>query len=121
MKDGHIGGVNMVEEMANKEHTGGKQNQKKVICPVCGKVLGEKNLPDYESVITEQLYFAADIQFINCEFLMRYTFEHYYDEEAQMPMEEPHTVKSVIRVRFDESGACTAFDILEVHPGKVVQ
>lgn len=92
-----------------------KEEPKRFICPVCGKSLGDQNLPDIEGVIEEQVYYVKTFQIITSRVTLVYTFDHYYDEEEDMPMEEPHSVTSVIDTVFDRSGRCTSFDILEVY------
>ncbi len=117
------GGINMSTEKMEDEryndkgiHTHSEDGMElRIICPVCGKSLTSKNLPDAESLIEEQVYLAETFQIINSIAVLKYTFCHYYDEEEDMPMEDPHEVVSEIRVEFDGSGACTAFDIVGVY------
>ena len=49
--------------------------------------------------------------------ILEYDFYHYRNEEEGVAMEDQHPLGSVIKVVFDSSGKCTAFDIVKVHPG----
>lgn len=87
-----------------------------IICPVCGKSLN-KNVPTKNEIIEDELY-DGEIRIINSHVTIKYQFDHYYDEEENMTMEEPHRLTVFIGAEFDSTGECTAFDILEIYPGE---
>ncbi|MBU7012123.1 MAG: hypothetical protein HXS46_15670 [Theionarchaea archaeon] len=70
------------------------------ICPVCGGTLGKRNLPDAKGVID-----------------LEHPFDHYYNEEEDHIMDEPHNLMAVIEAEFDGSKKCTAFCVVQVYPG----
>jgi hypothetical protein len=81
-------------------------------CPVCGKPLIVRNLPDRASIIDDMLqlegiHFVGEVK-IYCD------FEHDFDENGDH-IDEPHKLYAVITMRFDESGRCIGFHIANVH------
>ena len=95
------------------------QHKKTVItCPVCGKPLGDDNLPDVVGVIEERLCSAEDVRIVNSEVILECDFHHYRDEEEGVAMEDQHSLVSVIKTMFDSSGKCIAFDIVAVRPAE---
>jgi len=110
------------KEMEDKKRENTKKDtethKKTVIpCPVCGKPLGEDNLPDIGGVIEERLCSEKDVRIVNSEVVLEYDFYHYRNEEEGVAMEDQHPLGSVIKIVFDSSGKCTAFDIVKVCPG----
>ncbi len=106
--------------MGNEHYTERDTNppsQKKlqIACPVCGKVMSEKYLPDTKGFIDERLYFCNGFRVIAAT-VLECDFYHVYDEEEETMLEEPHDLTATVNVAFDKSGKCTAFDITEVRP-----
>jgi hypothetical protein len=87
------------------------------ICPVCGKLLGDQNLPDIEAVIKDEIFHLDENnRIVNSRVTIEHEFEHFYDEEEDKEMNEPHSLISVIEAEFDSKGDCIRFDIVEVRP-----
>ena len=87
-----------------------------ITCPVCGKRLSDQ-LPCIESVVTEQLYFLEYTRIIDSIVTAKCIFSHDRDEENEnSSLDEPHLLVAVIRLKFNDSGECTEFDILDVLP-----
>lgn len=87
-------------------------------CPVCGKILSE-NLPTTEDVIDNGLYASVDhVRIVNSHVVLECLFPHYYDEEEDETIENPHEVVIVIETEFDDKGNCTVFEILEIRPAE---
>ena len=91
------------------------QKRKQIACPVCGKPMSEKYLPDKKGFIDERLYYFDDFRVI-ANTVLECDFYHFYDEEEDRVLEEPHELVAVVNVAFDKLGTCTAFDIIEIHP-----
>ena len=84
------------------------------VCPVCGKSVSEPHLPDVQSVIKEGWYFLQKTRILDSKVVLSHEFDHSYDEEEDMGMEQSHAVIAVISAVFDGKGDCTVFDILEI-------
>jgi hypothetical protein len=90
-------------------------------CPVCGKLLGDQNLPDIEAVIKDEIFHLDENnRIVNSRVTIEHEFDHFYDEEEDKEMNEPHSLVSVIEAEFDSKGNCIRFDIVEVHPTESV-
>lgn len=87
-----------------------------MVCPVCGKKLAE-NLPDGETMLSDLWYVTRD-KIINSRIFIEHQFSHYYDEENDCVMEDPHVLKAVISVEFNAQGNCTDFTVVAVYPGE---
>jgi predicted transcriptional regulator len=87
------------------------------ICPVCGRLLGDQNLPDIEGVIKDEIFHLDENnRIVNSRVTIEHEFDHFYNEEENKEMNEPHSLISIIETEFDEKGACIRFDILEIRP-----
>ena len=127
MKDGQRreGGTYMIDEKKKNvryEETRKRQNVKESktssICPVCGKNLSQEHQPGIESVIEEDLYYHGRFRIMNSEVTLVLNFSHYYDEEEDRIMENPHELTAVIKAEFDDTGTCTAFYVVEIRPAR---
>ena len=87
-----------------------------IVCPVCGKSL-DKNVPTKTEIIDNELY-DGELRIVDSRVTIQYPFDHYFDEEEKMTMEEPHQLTVFIGAEFDGAGVCTAFTILRVCPGE---
>jgi hypothetical protein len=89
----------------------------RVTCPVCGRLLGDQNLPDIEGVIKDGIFHLDENnRIINSRVTIEHEFDHFYNEEENKEMNEPHSLVSIIEAEFDDKGDCIRFDILEVRP-----
>ena len=102
-----------------QEGGGTVKREKKFVCPVCGKLLHEKNLPDMESVIYDNLYYRGGVRIASPKVQLYCYFDHRYDEEG-FTIEEPHGLVGVVDAKFDQ-GECTTFAIVEIHPAEDVK
>ena len=102
-----------------QEGGGTVKREKKFVCPVCGKLLHEKNLPDMESVIYDNLYYRGGVRIASPKVQLYCYFDHRYDEE-RFTIEEPHGLVGVIDAEFDQ-GECTGFVIVEIRPAEDVK
>ena len=87
------------------------------VCPVCGRLLHEKNLPDMESIIYDNLYDQGGVRIGSPKVRLYCDFEHCYDEEG-FTMENPHNLVGAVDAEFDQAGDCTTFVLVEIHPAK---
>jgi len=87
------------------------------ICPVCGGTLGKRNLPDAKGVIDDEMYYCSESRIINSTVILEHPFDHYYNEEEDHIIDEPHNLMAVIEAEFDGSKKCTAFCVVQVYPG----
>jgi hypothetical protein len=85
------------------------------VCPVCGKLISEEYLPDVRGFIDERLYYIGDVR-ITSATVLECDFFHFYDEEEDAVLENPHLLTAVVEAEFDHCGTCTAFEIVEIHP-----
>jgi len=107
--------------MEGKDGTGSTdgnfREKKSLICPVCGNLLHEKNLPDMEGIIYDNLYHLGGVRIGSPKVRLYCDFEHCYDGEG-FTMDDPHELVGVIGAAFDHAGECTAFDIVEIRPAQ---
>ena len=94
-----------------EEHT-----KERIVCPVCGKVLHEDNLPDKESIVKDNLYHEGGVLILSSHVLLRCDFEHLF-EERDISIDDPHQSVAIVSATFDGSGECVQFEIVEVLPG----
>ena len=107
-------------EDGKKEDTDqdGKFGEKKpFFCPVCGKPMSEEYLPDKRGYIDERLYHVGEVSII-AKTVLECDFIHFWDEELNGTIDEPHDLTATVNVTFDKSGKCTAFDIVGVRPAE---
>ncbi|MGC1120838.1 MAG: hypothetical protein WBA22_07065 [Candidatus Methanofastidiosia archaeon] len=98
-----------------KEIEPGKEFQ--MICPVCGGILTKQNLPSAEGVIADGMfYMVEEDRIISSRVLIRHKFSHFYDEEEDCAMDDPHDLLSIIGAEFDGDGECIAFSLVKVYP-----
>ena len=96
----------------------GKIGEKKsFFCPVCGKPMSEKYLPDKKGYIDERLYAVGEFRII-AKTVLECDFIHFWDEEIDGTVDDPHDLTATVDVVFDKSGECTAFDIVKVCPAE---
>ena len=95
---------------------GSNLGEKKFVCPVCGKLLHEKNLPDMESVIYDNLYYRGGVRIASPKVQLYCYFDHRYDEE-RFTIENPHSLVGVVDAEFDQ-GECTGFVIAKIRPAE---
>ncbi len=96
------------------------QKEKRFTCPVCGKSLGEDNLPDAESSIQDNLYDCSNKTIIiNSKVTLKHEFPHFRDED-DVALEFPHDLVAVIEAEFDRRGECVSFAIQEILPHEEV-
>ncbi len=96
---------------------GNFREKKSLICPVCGNLLHERNLPDMEGIIYDNLYHQGGVRIGSPRVRLYCDFEHCYDEEG-FTMDDPHNLVGVVDAEFDHAGECTAFDIVEIRPAQ---
>ena len=97
-----------------QEGGGTVKRKKKFACPVCGKLLHEKNLPDKKGFIDERLYHVGGFRII-ANTVLECDFIHFWDEEEDRTVDEPHDLTATVDVAFDQAGECTDFVIVEIH------
>jgi len=78
-----------------EDQDGNLREKKSLVCPVCGKLLHEVNLPDQESIIEDSLYYVDGVRIVNSQ---------------------PHDLTGLVNVVFDGLGTCIQFNLVEVHP-----
>jgi hypothetical protein len=116
---GKDGGFGMISEPLGVED--GNETEIKeefqTICPVCGRRMSGKNLPTQESVITDEIIHNLEPdRIISSRVLIRHEFSHFYDEEEDCAMDDPHDLLSIIEAEFDGDGECIAFSLVKVYP-----
>jgi hypothetical protein len=104
------------EKDSDQEHGTSILSDKKVVCPVCGKILHEINLVDKKGIIDEMLYSYEGLLIVDSEVTLLCECEHRYDGE-EFTIEDPHKIVAVVDAVFDGSGECTQFEITEIRPG----
>ncbi|KYK34486.1 MAG: hypothetical protein HXS46_02195 [Theionarchaea archaeon] len=87
------------------------------VCPVCGKLISGKYLPDIQGYIEERLYSAGGFRVIS-QTILECDFEHFYDQEKDEMLEERHSLVATVETAFDTSGKCHQFNILEIRPAQ---
>ena len=112
-----MGKLKLKDQCASEDTTedGNLGEKKSFVCPVCGKPMSEKYLPDKRGFIDERLYFFDDFRVI-AGTVLECDFYHFYDEEEDRTVREPHELTATVNVAFDKCGECTAFDIVEIRP-----
>ncbi|MGD2249594.1 MAG: hypothetical protein PVF58_14400 [Candidatus Methanofastidiosia archaeon] len=88
----------------------------KIVCPVCGKILSKGNLPDAEGIFTDGMCYYETDKIISSQLFIEHEFSHFYNEEDDCVMKDPHELKALIQVVFDSQGACTEFQLVKVWP-----
>jgi len=100
------------------DNTDGNFREKKSpICPVCGNLLHERNLPDMEGIIYDNLYHQGRVRIGSPKVRLYCDFEHCFDEEG-FTMDDPHDLVGVIDAAFDQSGECIRFEVIEIRPAE---
>ena len=75
-------------------------------------------IPDKEAVVEERLYQLDTACIIASEVVVACEFEHILDEDHEnYTLDNPHPLISMYRIVFDDTGLCTAFDLLGIRPG----
>ena len=87
--------------------------EKKFVCPVCGQLLHERNLPDMHSIIYDNLYLQGGVRIGSPRVRLYCDFEHCFDEEG-LTMDNPHDLVGVVDAEFDQEGDCTRFSLSEI-------
>ena len=91
------------------------ENFSDFICPVCGKLLHEVNLPDQESIIEDSLYYVDGFRIVNSQVQLLCDFVHRFEKE-EVTLDEPHDLTGLVIAVFDGSGNCIQFNLVKVHP-----
>ena len=97
------------------EDQDGNLGEKKFVCPVCGQILHEKNLPDMQSIIYENLYDQGGVRIGSPKVRLYCDFEHFFDEEG-LTMDDPHDLVGAVDAEFDQAGDCTRFVLVKILP-----
>ena len=97
---------------------GSGKTEYRFLCPVCGKPLGDYNLPTIEGVFTDDFFYHRKDRIINSTITIEHYFDHYRDEETGTSLGECHPLLSVIEAEFDSAGNIIHFNILEIRPVK---
>jgi hypothetical protein len=87
--------------------------KEQIVCPVCKKVVHECDLPDRDSVITDNVYFGSGILIVDSDVTIHCEFEHSHDEQKNV-LDEYHGLIAVIRAQFNVTGECILFEIVEI-------
>ena len=98
-----------------EDQDGNIREKKSFVCPVCGKLLHEVNLPDQESIIEDSLYYVDGFRIVNSQIQLHCDFEHRFEKEEQT-LDEPHGLTGLVNVVFDGLGNCIQFNLVEVYP-----
>ena len=85
------------------------------ICPVCGKTISQEFLPDPKGFVDERLYQYGGVRIVS-HVILECTFWHFFDEDENMTMPEPHELIATVEANFNRNGKCIAFHILEIRP-----
>jgi len=101
----------------DQNHKIQEQRDDSFICPVCGKLISGKYLPDIQGYIEERLYFAGGFRVIS-QTILECDFEHFYDQEKDEMLEEHHSLVATVETAFDTSGKCYQFNISEIRPAE---
>jgi uncharacterized radical SAM superfamily Fe-S cluster-containing enzyme len=99
----------------DKDQDGNLREKKSFVCPVCGKLLHEVNLPDMRSIIEDTLYHVDGVRIVNSQIQLYCDFEHRFEKEEQT-LDEPHGLTGLVNVVFDELGTCIQFNLVKVYP-----
>ena len=87
----------------------------KMVCPVCGKQISSKFLPDAQGFIIENLYHIGNVRLVS-KVIMECDFFHFYNEEEDRTLEDPHSLTAIVSADFDCFGECVNFDIVDIAP-----
>lgn len=110
---GMVSGLLRIENRNNAK----RREEFQTICPVCGRRISGKNLPTQESIITDEIFSNLEPdRIISSKVLIRHVFSHFYDEEKDCTMDDPHDLLSIIQAEFDGDGECIAFSLVKVYP-----
>lgn len=74
----------------------------------------KRNKSSRQSVIIGGWYFVQKTRIASSKVIFGHEFDYYHYGEEDIGMEEPHTVIAVISVKFDGTGECTVFGILDM-------
>lgn len=85
----------------------------KCVCPVCGEEIHEDNLPDKESVITENVYHLGGVVITSSSVWLLVDFWHEYTIGGET-LDSPHKLTAVVTCEFDRQGRCIGFEIKEI-------
>ncbi len=91
------------------------REKKSFVCPVCGKLLHEVNLPDQESIIEDSLYYVDGVRIVNSQVQLLCDFVHRFEKE-EVTLDEPHDLTGLVIAVFDGVGNCIQFNLVEVYP-----
>ena len=94
-----------------------EKKDERFVCPVCGKPMSEKYLPDKKGYIDERLHAVGEFRII-AKTVLECDFIHFWDEELDGTVDEPHDLTATVDVAFDKSGECTGFDIVKIRPAE---
>jgi len=94
-----------------------KREKRFFVCPVCGKSMSEKFLPDKKGFIDERLYAVGGFRII-AHTVLECDFIHFWDEDADGTVDDPHDLTATVDVEFDQAGKCTGFVIVEIRPAE---
>ncbi|MBU7017998.1 MAG: hypothetical protein HXS44_10845 [Theionarchaea archaeon] len=86
-----------------------------VVCPVCGKQISSKFLPDMQGFITENLYHNGNVRLVS-KTTLECDFFHFFFEEEDITLEDPHPLTAVVVADFDFFGECVSFEIVDIVP-----
>ena len=103
-----------------QEGGGTVEREKNFVCPICGKPMSEKFLPDKKGFIDERLYHVGGFRII-AHTVLECDFIHFWDEEEDGTVDEPHDLTATVDVAFDQAGECTGFVIVEICPAEDVK
>ncbi len=92
------------------------REENRFICPVCGNPLGNQ-LPGADDVVGQILYLDETLKIVDSEFTIQYEFHHFLEEDGT-PLDESHSLITLIKVVFDSSGDCTSLEFLRMTPGR---
>jgi hypothetical protein len=110
-------GLPVQSSLLHHEHCTQVETVREMICPVCGRRMSGKNLPTQESVIADEIIYNLEPdRIISSRVLIRHKFSHFYDEEKDCAMDDPHDLLSIIEAEFDGDGECIAFSLVKVYP-----
>lgn len=90
------------------------------VCPVCGKLLHERNLPDMHSIIYDNLYLQGGVRIGSPKVRFYCDFEHCFDEEG-LTMDNPHDLLGVVDAEFGPAGDCTRFSLSDIRAAENVK
>jgi hypothetical protein len=117
MREKHNQKIDKKDHGKKDGHGTGIHSDRKVVCPVCGKVL-KSQLPSKTSIFEDNIPFDERIRIVDSELTLECIFDHCTDEEDDdLWLENPHAVKAVIKAVINREGECTQFEVTEIRPG----